>query len=350
MAIPGLAGQPAAVRWCGGPHRCPGPGPHPAADQPRRRRDHRSRRVGASQALRHRLRHAVGQRARACTRPAVDGSLWDAQGIGRLPEPPTTLSITLGRQPGWVTSQDAVWVQSGGSTWDSPGPGSRTPGTAPRPTSSSRRYTTWRSVEGCPQGRSSGGPVVHSARVRPAAPPRRGHGGRVLAVLAALVDLVLPRSCVGCGCPGVALCPVSPRPSRYVGSCPVAHSCWQPVTTTGPYGGPCSPTKNAGAAIWAARSAGCSRPWCSRWCSRRCSRRRPRWEPARCRSVARRATVARGRFWCACRPTGPALRSARGRPRPAAGPRRRPVQRGAGGARRAAPATGDRRLGGAGPA
>lgn len=61
----------------------------------------------------------------------VDGSLWDAQGIGRLPEPPTTLSITLGRQPGWVTSQDAVWVQSGGSTWDSPGPGSRTPGTAP---------------------------------------------------------------------------------------------------------------------------------------------------------------------------------------------------------------------------
>jgi hypothetical protein len=60
----------------------------------------------------------------------VDGSSWDAQGIGHLPDPPTTLSISLG-QPGWVTSQDAVWVQSGGSTWDSPGAGTRTPGLAP---------------------------------------------------------------------------------------------------------------------------------------------------------------------------------------------------------------------------
>ena len=60
----------------------------------------------------------------------VDGSGWDGQSIGTLPDPPSTLSISLG-QPGWVTSGDAVWVQSGGSTWHSPGRGIRTPGTAP---------------------------------------------------------------------------------------------------------------------------------------------------------------------------------------------------------------------------
>lgn len=60
----------------------------------------------------------------------VDGSGWDAQSIGALPDPPSTLSISLG-QPGWVTAGDSVWRQSGGSTWDSPGPGAKTPGTAP---------------------------------------------------------------------------------------------------------------------------------------------------------------------------------------------------------------------------
>jgi hypothetical protein len=58
----------------------------------------------------------------------VDGSAWTASGIGTLPAPPDSLTVTTYGL--WVSSDGNVWTQSG-STWVSPGASGQTPGVNP---------------------------------------------------------------------------------------------------------------------------------------------------------------------------------------------------------------------------
>ena len=56
-----------------------------------------------------------------------DGSVFSEQGTGNLPRGPSTLAVAV-HQPAWVTAGDAVWQQSVGNIWLSPGPGVQTDG------------------------------------------------------------------------------------------------------------------------------------------------------------------------------------------------------------------------------
>jgi hypothetical protein len=58
----------------------------------------------------------------------VDGSFWTSTGIGTLPAPPDSLTVTTYGL--WVSSDGNVWMQSG-SSWVSPGASGQTPGAKP---------------------------------------------------------------------------------------------------------------------------------------------------------------------------------------------------------------------------
>jgi hypothetical protein len=58
----------------------------------------------------------------------VDGSAWTSSGIGTLPAPPDSLTVTTYGL--WVSSDGNVWTQSG-NAWVSPGASGQTPGVNP---------------------------------------------------------------------------------------------------------------------------------------------------------------------------------------------------------------------------
>jgi hypothetical protein len=61
----------------------------------------------------------------------VDGAQFDERGISGLPAAPTSLTATAGAPQAWVSADGFVWIQSGTSSWISPGPSGQTVGTNP---------------------------------------------------------------------------------------------------------------------------------------------------------------------------------------------------------------------------
>ncbi len=61
----------------------------------------------------------------------VDGAQFDERGISGLPAAPTSLTATAGAPQAWVSADGFVWIQSGTTSWISPGPSGQTVGTNP---------------------------------------------------------------------------------------------------------------------------------------------------------------------------------------------------------------------------
>ena len=230
-----------------------------------------------------------------------DGSSWSEDGIGQLPGPPTWLTAASGERA-WVSGAARCSSRSRATRGH---PGDTTPALGSAPVYVESRYHASRAPRRRPQARSGSRPPSTTAAAAGDS-ARSRHGGPVTAtLLAAVVDLVLPRHCVGCTSAGPALCPrCLPGAPAFVPGEPLPGSL---VVAGGAYAGA---LRRRGARLQgtrAARSRPAARAACWAWrcctpvawsavrsCSCRCPparRRRPRAAVTTCCGSRRRAAA-----------------------------------------------------------